>query len=76
MDEKCVYANDMSLCTALIGTYCTGYKSKRLCSFHKTVDENIEETNKAITINRIKGNCSRCKYRNVKCQLIGTEEEE
>jgi hypothetical protein len=47
--------------------HCTGYKS--ICSFRKTEQEHIYAVNEAISINRAKGNCDKCRYRDVRCQL-------
>lgn len=75
MDKgKCFYVNDADVCTVLMGTPCTGFKS--ICSFHKTEQEHIDSLNNAIKANRAKGNCFKCQYRNIRCRLIGTEEDE
>ena len=66
-ETKCCYANDANVCTILMNEYCTGYKS--ICSFRKTEQEHIDAVNEAISINRAKGNCDKCRYRDVRCQL-------
>lgn len=58
----------------LLGESCTGTKSKKLCRFKKTTKEYIEGNNRAIEINRRKGNCENCKYRFVKCEPVKTGE--
>lgn len=59
----------------LLGVECTGTRSKRLCKFHKTTQEYIKDNNKAIKLNRAKGNCNNCKYRTPKCEIIELREE-
>lgn len=70
---KCLYSNEVGVCTVLMGTFCTGFKS--MCKFHKTEQEHNDVLNKAIGLNREKGNCNHCKYRATKCSMIGMEEE-
>lgn len=60
----------------LLGTICTGKKSKAQCKFKKTSREYCEEYNRAIMINRLKGNCDRCKYTTVKCVELPIPEDE
>ena len=42
------------------------------CTFYKTPEQFIQERNRAIEINRRKGNCESCKYNNgVPCTKFG-----
>lgn len=70
---KCLYSNEVGVCTVLMGTFCTGFKS--MCKFHKTEQEHISSLERSIKLNREKGNCVNCKYRKVKCQLREENEE-
>lgn len=75
MSDKCVFATDEGLCSILISTRCTGFRSKRVCSFRKSEDEYIEGINESIRINRKKGNCFNCKYRSVQCEIREKEDD-
>lgn len=59
----------------LLGEKCTGTRSKRVCKFRKTTREYIEANNRAIELNREKGNCMKCKYRSLKCEPVEIKEE-
>lgn len=72
--EKCYYVNEAGICTVLMGTCCTGFKS--VCSFRKTEQEHFDSLNDAIKANRAKGNCFNCKYRNMRCELSEKEEQD
>lgn len=55
---------------AVLNIECTGTRSKRLCHFYVTEKEYYENRNKAVLQNRAKGNCFKCKYKSIKCDLI------
>lgn len=69
--EKCIFLSAEGFCNALIGTYCTGNN----CKFYKSVRQYAHERNRAIMINRQKGNCENCKYTPIKCELIPISDE-
>ena len=54
---------------------CNGTKSKQECKFMKTTKEFYEESNRAIELNRKKGNCINCKYRKAKCDTVTIRED-
>lgn len=68
MDKMCYFCRSNGECGALIDTYCVGINTE--CSFYKTEKQYIEDRNRAIEINRAKGNCVGCKYCNKKCEVI------
>ena len=41
----------------------------------KTTKEFYEESNRAIELNRKKGNCINCKYRKAKCDTVTIRED-
>lgn len=49
---------------------CTGTRSPELCKFRKTAKEFFESRNRAVMRNRLRGNCARCKYKDVPCEII------
>ena len=53
---------------------CIDAQSMQKCKFRKTVSQFFEERNRAVEINRRKGNCARCKYKPFQCELIIMEE--
>ncbi len=59
MNGRCVFCSS-GFCTVLNETTCTGEKTS--CSFRKSYKEFESERNRAIKINREKGNCNNCKY--------------
>lgn len=70
MDEICKYLMpETKCCTILTGVYCTGRRSKSVCKFKKTEAEYIMQADRAIMINRKKGNCYKCKYKERPCKL-------
>lgn len=75
MSDKCVFVTDEGTCSILISTRCTGFRSKRVCSFSKTNQEYINAINDSIRLNRKKGNCFNCKYRSVQCEIREMEDE-
>lgn len=67
-DTTCYFLNFNGICTAKHGEFCDhNYKH---CCFYKTEQQYIEDRNRAIILNRKHGNCEKCKYVAVKCQLI------
>ena len=67
-DTTCYFLNFNGICTAKHGEFCD-HNYKRCC-FYKTEKQYIEDRNRAIILNRKHGNCEKCKYVAVKCQLI------
>ena len=66
--EKCRYVNlKRNVCVLLADTQCTGTRAPELCKFHKTDKEYIASRDRAILINREKGNCQKCKYQKLAC---------
>lgn len=54
-------------CAILIGEQCNGENEK--CSFFKTEEQFDNERDRAILLNRRKGNCLKCKYASYACAL-------
>lgn len=65
--KKCRYAGKMEGgdCAALKDVKCDGYHPE--CGFYKTEQQFIDEGDEAIRLNRRRGNCENCKYRETKC---------
>lgn len=63
----CFFKQTGSVC-GILNTFCNGIK--RGCKFYKTEEQYIEEQNKAVLMNRKKGNCEKCKYRDIHCELL------
>lgn len=74
MKDGCVF-HSSGYCTILSETECTGTRSKLLCSFRKTYQEFEADRNAAISLNRLKGNCNKCKYKKQgdKCEYRGVQ---
>lgn len=68
MKKTCYFCGDNGECGALMNCYCAGINYD--CKFYKTEEQYIAERNRAVEINRAKGNCDNCKYRSVKCAII------
>ena len=68
-DEICVFATGtkLSTCKILVGKKCDG--KNKCCSFLKTEEKFRIERDKAITLNRERGNCLKCRYMSVFCKL-------
>lgn len=71
-ETKCFFANTACECSILKDVRCDGFKND--CNFHKTFTEYITDRNRAIKINQQKGNCAKCNYVNVKCNIIKIEQ--
>lgn len=71
-NETCFFLSSglKNRCALLSGTECTGTRTKKLCAFFKTEEEYIEEYNRAVDLNRAKGNCARCKYKRQQCSKL------
>lgn len=52
---------------------CDGTTPKDICSFRMSAKEFYEARNAAIEKNRLKGNCSKCKYKPAPCELLNYE---
>ena len=63
-----------NICT-ILSTSCTGTRSRRICKFFKTEKEFYEQRNRAVKINRRKGNCANCKYKKPHCEIVEIESE-
>lgn len=65
--KKCRYAGKMEGgdCAALKDVKCDGYHPE--CGFYKTEQQFVDESDQSILTNRKRGNCEKCKYREMKC---------
>lgn len=65
----CVFATDnvSKQCQILVGTSCNG--TNKFCSFFKSEGQYQQELDRAILVNRKKGNCDKCKYGCIPCKL-------
>jgi len=72
-DEICTFVSGRtgSFCKILVGEKCDG--KNKCCSFYKTEEQFQTERDKAIALNRERGNCLQCKYMGAFCKL-STEE--
>ena len=70
MSEKCFFhtAGKIYGCGAMRNTTCDGKNTA--CGFYKTEQQYVESYNRAIEINRAKGRCMECKYREKPCQFM------
>lgn len=66
-NEKCVFADFEGFCKALSEVRCHGTNTS--CSFYKTEIQLNEALNRSILLNRMKGKCLKCKYRDKPCEL-------
>lgn len=66
-EKRCVFWSDCNLCRILSETPCDGQKNG--CTFRKTAKQYLKERDKAIKINRKRGICAKCKYRESPCTL-------
>ncbi|MDE6501130.1 MAG: hypothetical protein K2L10_03515 [Ruminococcus sp.] len=72
-DEICIFATDRksSFCTILVGEKCDGKNNR--CSFRKTEEQFITERDRAISMNRERGNCLKCRYMGDYCRTSAEE---
>lgn len=72
-DEKCRFYDGRKVfsCTALVNKKCSGEDTE--CSFYKTDAQYYDELNYSIFLNRMKGNCEKCKYVVTPCELCGNK---
>lgn len=72
MSSECIFKSAVKTnsCT-ILHAMCTEMNQKRRCRFCKTEKQFAEERDRAILINRKKGNCDLCKYRNGRCKTGG-----
>lgn len=68
MSEKCRFQTDKHSCKILSFTECDGMDKS--CGFFKTEEQYIAEYNRAVALNRAKGNCSNCKYQKKPCPFM------
>ena len=66
--ERCFFRDLNGECGAIAGKFCDGYNNK--CHFYKTELQFYIDRNTAVITNRKKGNCVKCKYREVPCEII------
>lgn len=66
-DKTCHFSCGNGFCRILSETRCDGENDK--CSFYKTRKKYFEDLDNSILINRKKGNCRKCKYRETPCPL-------
>lgn len=73
-DEICMFSAGQTgnFCKILVGEKCDG--KNHCCSFWKTEEQFQAERDKAITLNRMRGNCLKCRYMGDFCKL-STEEK-
>lgn len=74
MKEICKFAGVSRYCMILVGVKCRG--TDELCKFRKTEKQFQQERDRSILINRVKGNCNKCKYMGTPCGLSSEEESE
>ena len=75
--ESCYFYNPRRADScSVLNQACDLTKSRQLCHFHKTELQYYQERNRAVELNRQKGNCAKCKYKDVACEIIPTNEEE
>ncbi len=69
-DEKCRFFTGRKHynCNALMNTKCNGMNTD--CSFYKTDEQYHEDSDRAVLINRARGNCEKCKYKLKQCKLL------
>lgn len=60
MGTMCAFYSGGGYCSATIITTCDGKNTE--CKFYKTKEQKINDEDRAIEINRIKGNCNECPY--------------
>lgn len=72
-DKICMFVADKtgSFCKILVGEKCDG--KNKYCSFRKTEEQFRIERDRAISLNRQRGNCLKCRYMGAFCKL-STEE--
>ncbi len=51
----------------LVGTKCRGDMTD--CKFYKTEKQFAEAADRAVLINREKGNCEKCRYNKIPCEV-------
>lgn len=73
--EICYFLIPQTNRCGILDVECTGTRSRQICSFQKTEKEYFEQRNRAVEINRKRGNCAKCKYKPYPCEpvVIGGE---
>lgn len=66
-EKRCWFWNGGGYCRILSETMCDGKNSR--CTFRKTAKQFVEDSDNAIKLNRERGNCEKCQYRQFPCQL-------
>ncbi len=65
--ETCYFLQPQSNRCAVFDEECS---ESRSCSFRRTEREFYEQRNRAVEINRARGNCAKCKYKLHPCETI------
>lgn len=65
--ERCKFAGVSRYCMILVGTKCRGDATK--CRFYKTERQFTEAADRAVLINREKGDCEKCRYNKIPCEV-------
>jgi hypothetical protein len=68
--ETCYFLIPQSNRCGILDEECTGTRSERICSFRKSTKEYFEARNKAVELNKKRGNCAKCKYKPFPCEPI------
>lgn len=68
--ETCYFLQPQINYCGILDVECTGTRSKQLCSFHKTEQEYFEARNRAVMLNRQRGNCGKCKFKPYPCEPV------
>lgn len=68
--ETCYFLQPQSNRCGILDTECTGTRSEKVCSFRRTEREYFEQRNRAVELNRKRGNCAKCKYKPFPCEPI------
>ncbi|MDE5620662.1 MAG: hypothetical protein K2O29_02310 [Ruminococcus sp.] len=65
--ERCKFAGVSRYCMILVGRKCVG--DAKNCSFYKTERQFAKAADRAVLINREKGNCKKCRYNKIPCEV-------
>ncbi len=64
--KKCKFSSSKG-CTILRTGFCDG--TNKECKFFKTESQFVADRDHSIVINRMKGKCINCKYKDIPCSL-------
>lgn len=65
--NNCYFYRQDGECSLLEEMICSGWNKD--CGFYKTEEQFIREQDRAIEVNRARGNCLTCKYDCAPCKL-------